>query len=342
MKTQIQRVLIVAGIASTIATMPVSAQTVLFDFNDAPIQTSLPIDLTWGGIHAHFAATGGGFSVLDTSTAPVVPTGFTGRFLYPNGLGPADLLVSFDRQLVYFSILYSPQELGCADSATMRLSAFMGTALVGSVTKTATNPGTWPVDVLQCNFPQGFDNVVIHHDSPPPTCQNNGPIFMAEDMRVLAVSSNGAAAFCFGDGTSVACPCGHGSRPAHGCSNNFTIDGAGAYLSSSGLPSIASDSLVLTTTGTFPNTPGVYFQGSTATAIVFGNGIQCASGVMYRLENSVAVGIGTSSTTVPIHLLGATAPGQVRYYQQWYRDAPTYCPFSGFNFTNALSVTWLP
>jgi len=40
---------------------------VLFDFNNAPIHTSLPIDLTVDGIAAHFSATGQGFSIQDTA-----------------------------------------------------------------------------------------------------------------------------------------------------------------------------------------------------------------------------------------------------------------------------------
>lgn len=340
MKIQWRACAAIAAFAATITAAP--AQTVLFDFNTAPIQTSLPIDLTWGGIMAHVSATGPGFSIQDSSTAPVAPVGFTGRYIYPNSGTPADLLVSFDQTLVYFSILYSPQEMGCDDSATMRVTVSMNGNFVGTRTKTATSPGTWPVDVLMCNFPQGFNSVVVHYDSAPPTCQDVGPIFLADDMRVLAMGSGGVAAFCFGDGSGIACPCGHGSKPAHGCSNNYTIDGAGAYLSSSGTPSISADTLVLTTVGTFPGTPGVYFQGSTSVPYVFGNGIHCATGTMYRLETSVAIGLGTSSTTVPIHLFGADIVGDVRYYQHWYRDAPTYCPFSGFNFTNALSLTWAP
>jgi len=34
---------------------PRSAGAVLFDFDNAPVHTSLPIDLTVGGITAHFA-----------------------------------------------------------------------------------------------------------------------------------------------------------------------------------------------------------------------------------------------------------------------------------------------
>ena len=48
----------------------------------------------------------------------------------------------------------------------------------------SANPGTWPVDVLTFSSAQGFDSVVVHYDKKPPTCQDYGVIFMADNMRV--------------------------------------------------------------------------------------------------------------------------------------------------------------
>ncbi len=160
-----------------------ASNSVLFDFNNAPDHTSLPITLTQSGITAHFSATGQGFSIQDTS-APVVPQGFTGRFIYPNSIYQADLLVSFDQTLTDFSILYAPQELACDDSCTMRVTATMDGVFVGTNTKTTNHPGTWPVDTLSCSFAQGFNGVVVHYDKKPPTCTDYGVIFLCDDMRV--------------------------------------------------------------------------------------------------------------------------------------------------------------
>jgi hypothetical protein len=195
--------LVAAAMALMVASAP--AQSVLFDFNNAPDHTSLPIDLTAGGITAHFSATGAGFSIQDTS-APVVPVGFTGRFIYPNSVFPADLLISFDHTLTDFSILYSPQELGCDDSATMRVTASMDGVFVGTNTKIAKNPGTWPVDTLSCSFPKGFNSVVVHYDKKPPTCSDYGPIFLCDDMRVTTYGTNYGAGStgCNGPQTMVA------------------------------------------------------------------------------------------------------------------------------------------
>lgn len=164
----------------------VEAQSILFDFDNAPLHTSLPIDLTVGGLTAHFSATGQGFSIQDTS-APIVPAGFSGRFIYPNGGNAADLLVSFSKPLTDFSILYATQELSCDDSATMRVTASMNGTPVGTNTATSNcidTPCTYRVNILSITIMQAFNSVVVHYAAPPPTCQNWGPVFFADNMTV--------------------------------------------------------------------------------------------------------------------------------------------------------------
>jgi hypothetical protein len=163
---------------------PLSAQTVLFDFDNAPLYTSLPIYQTVGAITAHLTATGSGYSVQNANVLGFIPAGFSGRIIYPNSINLADLIVKFDQTLTDFSIMYCCQELGCDDAATMKVSAFRNGVYVGFSTRTATFPGTWPVDTLRCIFPQGFDSVVVHYLSHPPTCQDYGTIFMVDNMRV--------------------------------------------------------------------------------------------------------------------------------------------------------------
>ena len=164
----------------------VSAQAILFDFDNAPLHISLPIAQTSGGITAYLSATGQGYSIQEANVLGFTPAGFAGYIIYPNSIYLADLLIKFDHTLSDFSIMYSPQELGCDNSATLRVTAYMSGNFVGTNTRTATNPGTWPVDTLSCSFPQGFDSVVVHYASPPPTCQDYGVIFMADNMRVTA------------------------------------------------------------------------------------------------------------------------------------------------------------
>ena len=164
---------------------PATAQAVLFDFDNAPLHSSLPISQTVSGITAQFTATGEGYSIQDANVLGFTPQGFSGRVIYPNSINLSDLLIKFSSTLTDFSIMYSCQELGCDDAATMRVTAFMNGSLIGTNTKTASNPGTWPVDTLSCSFPQGFDSVVVHYDKRPPTCQDYGTIFMADNMRVI-------------------------------------------------------------------------------------------------------------------------------------------------------------
>ncbi len=165
-----------------------SAQAVLFDFDNAPLHSPFPINQTVNNITVRFSATGQGYSIQDNSS-PVVPQGFTGRYIYPSSIYLSDLLIKFDQTISDFSIWYSCQELGCDDAATMRVSAYMAGASVGTNTRTAANPGTWPVDILSCSFSSGFDSVVVHYDSHPPTCQDYGVIFLADNMRVTALNT---------------------------------------------------------------------------------------------------------------------------------------------------------
>ena len=171
-------------------TTPVLAQGVLFDFDNAPLLSPLPIDQSVGGITAHFSATPPGYSIQEANVHGFVPAGFSGYILDPSSINLSDLFIRFDQALTDFSIMYSCQELGCDDAATMRVTAFMNGSLVGTNTKIATNPGTWPVDTLRCSFMQGFDSVVVHYDKRPPTCQDYGVIFMADNMRVTTLKIN--------------------------------------------------------------------------------------------------------------------------------------------------------
>jgi hypothetical protein len=166
-----------------------SAQTVLFDFDNVPIHTPFPLTLGVGGITAHFSGTGPGYSIQDANVLGFTPQGFSGHVIYPDGINLADLLISFDQTLTDFSIMYSVQELACDTSATMRVTAYKSGSFVGTNTKIASHPGTWPVDTLSCTFSQGFDSVVVHYDSHPPTCQDYGVIFMADNMRITPLNA---------------------------------------------------------------------------------------------------------------------------------------------------------
>jgi hypothetical protein len=161
-----------------------AAQSVLFDFDGAPPGASLPIELTVGGLTARFSATGQGFSFQSADVLGFTPAGFGGLCIYPNSIDAADLLVSFSQAIQDLSILYAPEEYGCDSSALMRVTGYLNGAFVATNTTTAPNPGTWPTGVLTLSAPRGFNSVVIHYESPPPTGGDWGPIFMADNMTV--------------------------------------------------------------------------------------------------------------------------------------------------------------
>ncbi len=352
MKIESRRILslaALAGCATLALSGSASAQSILFDFNNAPLHSPLPVSQTAGGITALLSATGQGFSIQDQS-APVFPQGFSGRYIYPSSINAADLLVSFDHTLTSFSILYAPDELGCDDSCTMRVTAYMNGTYVGTNTHTASNPGTYPVDTLSCSFPQGFNSVDVHYDSHPPTCQDYGVIFLADDMRVTPMVTL-VTPFCFGDGTAAACPCSNSGAAGHGCAN--ASNASGAQLSGSGTPSLSNETLHFTCTGQVPGSLSIVFAGdAAATPRHFGDGLRCVAGALRRLYVKSAVGgvssapeAGDPTIVARSAALGdALAIGTVRYYHVYYADpSASFCaPPSGstFNISNALNVTW--
>jgi len=175
-------------LVAAMASAPTIAQSVLFDFDDAPAHTPLPINLTRSGISAHFAGTGQSFSIQNAGVLGFTPAGFSGNSVYPSSVFAADLLITFNVPLSDFSIMYAPEEYACDSSATMRVTAYRASGFVASATTTAPNPGTWPTGILSVSAPAGFDNVVVHYDSGPPTGGDWGPIFMADNMTVTPVN----------------------------------------------------------------------------------------------------------------------------------------------------------
>jgi hypothetical protein len=163
------------------ASFQASAQAILFDFENAPLYTPLPLEVTVGGLTAHFSATGQGFSIQRADTMGFTPVGFSGNCIYPSSVFASDLMIGFSQNLNGFSILYAPQELGCDTSATMRVTAYLDGVLVGTATTNASSPGTWPSEILAFSSSLPFNSVTVHYDTRP-ACQDWGPIFMADNV----------------------------------------------------------------------------------------------------------------------------------------------------------------
>jgi hypothetical protein len=161
------------------------------------------------------------------------------------------------------------------------------------------------------------------------------------------------ASFCFGDGTQGACPCANSGATGNGCENSAST--GGAMLAATGNPSLAADTLVLTSSGERATALSIFLQGDAEVApAFFGDGLRCAGGNLKRLYSRNAVG---GSVTAPMGAdpsvsarsaaLGDPIPSfATRLYQVYYRDpSATFCPDppgSTFNASNGLRVLWGP
>jgi hypothetical protein len=150
--------------------------------------------------------------------------------------------------------------------------------------------------------------------------------------------------FCGGDGSSGSCPCGNNGASGNGCASS--VNPAGAHLGTTGDASVSADTLVLHGSGMPASVSCTYYQGTTSTAAVFGDGLRCAGGAIIRLASQMNVG-GTSqypaAGNLPISVRGnVPAVGATRTYQAWYRNAAAFCTASTFNLSNGLRVIWAP
>ena len=166
-----------------------SANAILFDFDNAPLHSNLPLSLTADGLTATFSPGAYGYSIQEANVLGFTPVGFSGYVIYPNTIYQSDLTITFSQPLTGFSIMYAPEEYGSDASAIMRATAYLNGANVGTNTTTANPPGTWPTGTLSFTAVQTFNSVVVHWDSAPSGTENWGPIFMADNMNVTLAPS---------------------------------------------------------------------------------------------------------------------------------------------------------
>jgi hypothetical protein len=151
-----------------------------------------------------------------------------------------------------------------------------------------------------------------------------------------------STAYCFGDGSGTACPCGNTGAAGNGCASS--VNANGANLAGSGNPSIANDTFLLSGTG-MPNSSALYYQGTSQISTAFGDGLRCVGGSIRRLGTQSNVN-GAShypqAGDPSISVRGANAAGDVRNYQVWYRNAAAFCTAATFNLSNGVQITWTP
>ncbi|MBK7877656.1 MAG: hypothetical protein IPJ77_18365 [Planctomycetes bacterium] len=154
--------------------------------------------------------------------------------------------------------------------------------------------------------------------------------------------------FCSGDGSASPCPCGSVGASGNGCPN--AINPAGANLTATGSADASVDSIVLVGTGMRSST-ALYLQGMTrdnggAGTPLF-DGLRCVGGAIVRLAVKLNVNGASQYPDVgnpSVSVRGAVpAGGGARHYQVYYRDAAAaFCPPATANWTNGLTLQWLP
>ncbi len=154
------------------------------------------------------------------------------------------------------------------------------------------------------------------------------------------------SAFCLGDGSGAACPCGNQGLPGQGCANSI---GVGARLDAHGNASLANDTLRLEVQPV-PNSSLLFFQGTqrvnSGLGSPFGDGLRCVGGSVVRLRTRVGAlnfAAHPAGGDLPISVQGALPlAGGTRHYQVWYRNSANFCTSSTFNLSNGWSVDWTP
>ena len=172
------------------------------------------------------------------------------------------------------------------------------------------------------------------------SCPSSHVCLLQNTIDACAPCSCGA--YCFGDGTSVPCPCGGVGGALAGCPNS--LNGIGADLFATGGASLSYDTIVLTARG-LTGAWTLYLQGTASDDVVFGDGKRCVGGSLIRLGTKPNV---YSTSKYPyvgeprISEVGRVGSPGTRHYQAWYRDAAPFCTGASFNLTNAVSIAWGP
>jgi len=160
--------------------------------------------------------------------------------------------------------------------------------------------------------------------------------------------------FCFGDGSGAACPCANSGATGHGCQNSATT--GGAVLEVGGVPSLSTDTLLLTSSDELPHAFSIFLQGDTALSppVVFGDGLRCVGGSLKRLYSKSAsggivaapTGVDPSVSARSAALGDPIASGELRSYQVYYRDPnAVFCPGppgNTFNISSGMQILWQP
>jgi len=312
-----------------------STDTTYFSFT-LNVPSGNPVNVDGDGLYfAHLKNSGTYYHARVTITAPAAAGDF--------GLGISNTS-SITAGVVWASDLAfdTDYQVVCSwDATTDTATMWLDPASSGDTS--IVTVGTYPGDLMegfalrQSNDYTGYitvDNVIV------------GKTF----GDVSGGTSGPGVAYCFGDGTGTACPCGNnndGSIGGAGCDNG--VFASGAQLGGTGVASLSNDTLVLQAINLEPNNSGLYFQANNdlSPGNVWGDGLQCAGGQLKRLGVRFADASGASNTSGFAQSISVKAgnivAGDTKRYQLWYRTTiapPCGLGVNDFNSTNGYAVTW--
>jgi Tol biopolymer transport system component len=166
------------------------------------------------------------------------------------------------------------------------------------------------------------------------------PSFQVQTMNVS----------CAGDGIMASCPTGNLGLPGRGCANSQVPEGA--KLEGWGIASVSSGNFKLVVTGLpLGTSAGVYEMNGTPPSSGYsplgGDGRRCVDGQanLIRVASAIpnrTVHFGPGMTAFIDFALTAQA-FQVKTYQVIYRNpAPGFGTSESYNWTNSITVTWMP
>ncbi|MAE45296.1 MAG: hypothetical protein CMJ86_00230, partial [Planctomycetes bacterium] len=142
-----------------------------------------------------------------------------------------------------------------------------------------------------------------------------------------------------GNGILDACECVVSSY----CTSSPNSVGPGAVISYSGTAFVANNDLTLIASACPTSEFGIFFYGPGQISNPVGNGILCVS-QFFRLAPILTNSAGTAALsmdlTSPPDPAGQIDAGETWNFQFWYRDPSA--GGAGFNFTDALNITFCP
>jgi len=164
-----------------------------------------------------------------------------------------------------------------------------------------------------------------------------------DDLRIQAWQGSVGTPFCFGDGTSLNCPCGNIGGSEEGCRNST---GVGAKLTALGSPVVPADDILFQGSQLPALKSAMFFAGTNAInggqGAVFGDGLRCAGGSIRRLGVKMTSGTGTVNYGPGLGATGGWSAGDTRRFQIWYRDPQGGPCGSGFNLTHGIEIDFIP